>query len=272
MLGVDPWRPQPLRIARARRETQDVFTLEFEGPHSVFEAGQFNMLYLFGVGEVAISISGDPTEGPLEHTIRAVGTVTRGLARLGKGDTVGVRGPYGSAWPVRQAEGGDLLVIAGGVGLPPLRPVVYHVLRHRDRFRRVFLLYGARSPEDLVYRRQLARWEAREHGLVRSIVDHADPDWRGRVGVVPALVDEVPLEPERTVAMICGPDVMMRFAVRALAARGLSLDRIHVSMERNMKCAIGVCGHCQYVPTFLCKDGPVLRFDRVAWLFDRREI
>jgi NAD(P)H-flavin reductase len=272
MLGVDPWRPRPVRVARTRRETSDVFTLELEGPSPAFQPGQFNMIYLFGVGEVAISISSDAGAAALEHTIRAVGAVTRGLARLGKGDTVGVRGPYGSAWPMREAEGGDLLVIAGGVGLPPLRPVVYHAQRHRDRFQRVVLLYGARGPDDLVYKRELARWEAREPGLVRSIVDHAEPDWRGRVGVVPALVDEVPFDPPRTIAMICGPDVMMRFVVRSLAARGLSLDRIYVSMERNMKCAIGLCGHCQYGPSFACKDGPVLRFDRVAWLFDRREI
>jgi NAD(P)H-flavin reductase len=246
--------------------------LELEGPPLAFEPGQFNMLYLFGVGEVAISISSDAAGAPLAHTIRAVGAVTQGLARLGKGDTVGLRGPYGSAWPLREAEGGDFLMIAGGVGLPPLRPAIYYALRHRDRFRRVFLLYGARSPEDLVYRRELDRWGGREPGLVRSIVDHADPSWRGRVGVVPALVDEVPFDPSRTVAMICGPDVMIRFAVRALAARGLSPDHVYISMERNMKCAIGLCGHCQYVATFVCKDGPVLRFDRVAGLFGRREI
>jgi NAD(P)H-flavin reductase len=272
MLGVDPWRPRPARIARVRRETSDVFTLQLDTPRFAFEPGQFNMLYLFGVGEVAISICSDPAEGPLEHTIRAVGTVTRAMARLAKGGTVGVRGPYGSAWPVREAEGGDLLVVAGGVGLPPLRPVILRALRHRDRFRRVFVLYGARSPVDLVYAREIRRWEAREPGLVRCIVDHADRKWRGRVGVVPELVDEVPFDPAHTVAMLCGPEVMMRFTVRALAARGLPLERIHVSMERNMKCAIGLCGHCQYVNSFVCKDGPVMRYDRIAWLFDRREI
>jgi NAD(P)H-flavin reductase len=274
MLGLDPdpWRPRPARITRTRRETHDVFTLELDAPDLAFRPGQFNMLYLFGVGEVAVSISGDSEGGPLEHTIRAVGTVTRAMVRLGTGDTLGVRGPYGSAWPVGQAEGGDLLVVAGGVGLPPLRPVILHALRHRDRFGRVFVLYGARTPEDRVYRHELAAWETREAGLVRCSVDHAAPDWRGRVGVVPELVDEVPLDPARTVAMLCGPEVMMRFAVRALAARGLPLERIYVSLERNMKCAIGLCGHCQLGPTFVCKDGPVLRFDRVAWLFDRREI
>jgi NAD(P)H-flavin reductase len=272
MLGVDPWRPRPARIARVRRETQDVFTWELDVPRFAFEPGQFNMLYLFGVGEVAISISGDPEGERIEHTIHAVGGVTRAMASLERGDTVGVRGPYGSAWPVHEAEGGDLVLVAGGVGLPPLRPVVHHVLRHRERFGRVFLLYGARSPEDLVYRREVEQWQKREPGLVRCTVDHAGADWRGRVGVAPALVDDVPFDPTRTVAMICGPEVMMRFTVRALRARGVAPERIHLSLERNMKCAIGLCGHCQYVPYFVCRDGPVLRFDRIAWLFDRREV
>jgi NAD(P)H-flavin reductase len=272
MLGVDPWRPRPVRITGVRRETHDVVTFEFDASRFAFQPGQFNMLYLFGVGEVAVSISGDPTDGPLEHTMRAVGSVTRPMTCLASGDTLGVRGPYGSRWPIGDAEGCDLLVVAGGVGLPSLRPVILHALRHRERFGRLFLLYGARTPEDLVYRHELTRWELREPGFVRCIVDYASADWPGRVGVVPELVDQVPLDPVRTVAMICGPEVMMRFAVRALTQRGLPFERIYVSLERNMKCALGLCGHCQFLPSFVCKDGPVQRFDRVAWLFDRREI
>jgi NAD(P)H-flavin reductase len=272
VLAENPWLPRPARVTRVRRETHDVVTMTLDAPGFAFAPGQFNMLYLFGVGEVAISISSDPEGGTLEHTIRAVGAVTRPMARLRKGDVIGLRGPYGSAWPLREAEGGDLLVVAGGVGLPPLKPVVHHVLRHRERFGRVALLYGARSPDDRVHRRELERWEAEEPGLVRSTVDHADPHWRGRVGVVPALLDDVEIDASRTTAMLCGPEVMMRFAARALTARGVPAERTWVSMERNMKCAIGLCGHCQYVPTFLCKDGPVLRFDRVAWLLDRREV
>ena len=183
-----------------------------------------------------------------------------------------MRGPYGSAWPVRDAEGGDLLVIAGGVGLPPLRPVVHHVLRHRERFGRASLLYGARSPEELVYRKEFDRWSSGGAWLVRTTVDHANASWCGHVGVVPALVDDLAIDPGRTTAFVCGPEVMMRFTVRALLARGIPQERIYVSMERNMKCALGLCGHCQYGPTFVCKDGAVFRFDRIAWLFDRREI
>jgi NAD(P)H-flavin reductase len=272
MLGADPWCPRPVRVARVRREASGVFTLVLDAPRFAFQPGQFNMLYSFGVGEVAISIASDPEGDLLEHTIREVGTVTRALARLRRGDSVGLRGPYGRGWPVREAEGGDLLIVAGGVGLPPLRPVICHSLRHRDRFGRIAVLYGARTPDARIYAGDLERWESREPGLVRSIVDRADPGWRGRVGVLPVLLDDVSIDPARTTAMLCGPEVMMRFVARALVDRGLAPGRIHLSMERNMKCAIGLCGHCQMVPFFVCKDGPVLPLDRLGWLLDRREI
>jgi NAD(P)H-flavin reductase len=269
-----PWVPQALRIAARTRETADTFTLELEaGPAGLpFAPGQFNMLYAFGVGEAAISISGDPAcPESAVHTIRAVGTVTKALERLEPGGTIGVRGPYGRGWPVDRARGGDVLVIAGGVGLAPLRPVVYHALAHRDRFARVTVLYGARSPSDLLFAAELARWRA--GGLdVAVTVDHATGGWTGPIGVVPALIDELALDPAHTIAMLCGPEVMMRFCVRALAARGLAGDRVFLSLERNMKCAIGMCGHCQYRETFVCKDGPVVRADRVAPILGLREI
>jgi NAD(P)H-flavin reductase len=270
---ADPWRLEPTAVRRRRRETADTFTIELDAPRFSFQPGQFNMLYLFGVGEVPISISGDPAKPEvLVHTIRAVGTVTTAMARLKKGDTLGLRGPYGSAWPVPTAEGGDLLIVAGGLGIAPLRPVLYDALRRRDRFGHVTLLYGARSPEGLVYRAELERWSAQRELAVHVTVDHADPSWTGKVGVVPSLVDGIPLDPARTVAMICGPEVMMRFTVRALEARGLDAARIYLSMERNMKCALAFCGHCQYRDAFLCKDGAVLPFNRIADIFDRREI
>jgi NAD(P)H-flavin reductase len=269
----DPWIPAPRRVLRARRETRDTFTVELESDNRAFAPGQFNMLYLFGIGEVPISISGDPgNPNVLVHTIRAVGTTTLAMKRQAKrGGMLGVRGPFGSAWPVREADGGDLLIMAGGLGLAPLRPVIYYALRHRQRFGRVTLLYGARTPEDLLYRSEHERWRSKSC-TVDVIVDRAAPDWTGRVGVVPALVKAAPLDPERTTAMLCGPEVMMRFSVRALEACGLSHERIYVSMERSMKCATGFCGHCQFGPTFVCKDGPVLRLDRVARLFGKREI
>ena len=274
MNAHDPWVPRPLTIAARTRETVDTFTLQLDPGATAFPfaPGQFNMLYAFGVGEVAISISGDPTRAEeLVHTIRAVGTVTKALEQLQAGGTIGVRGPYGQGWPIDEARGGDVLVIAGGLGLAPLRPVVYHVLAQRDRFARVTVLYGARGPSDMLFVPELEQWRARGLEVVAT-VDHADRDWTGPVGVVPALIDKVALDPAHTIAMLCGPEVMMRFCVRALAARGLAGDRVYVSLERNMKCAIGMCGHCQYREMFVCKDGPVVRADRIAPIFGLREI
>jgi NAD(P)H-flavin reductase len=271
----NPWIPRPRSIAERTRETGDTFTLRFEldGPGLAFAPGQFNMLYAFGIGEVPISISGDP-EDPrmLVHTIRAVGTVTKAIARLDVGASLGIRGPYGSAWPVERAAGGDVLVVAGGLGLAPLRPVVYHLLARRERFGRVAILYGARSPEDRLFPRELEAWSKRGDVEVRVIVDHAGRDWLGPVGVVPALIADVVIDPANTTAMLCGPEVMMRFSARALADRGLAPDQVFVSLERNMKCAVGLCGHCQYRETFVCKDGPIVPLGRIASIFDVREV
>ena len=271
---MNPWVPRPLAIAARTRETADTFTLRIDVDAGFgFAPGQFTMLYAFGVGEVPISISGDPARPEaLVHTIRAVGTVTRAIERLEVGATLGVRGPYGSAWPVERAAGGDVLVIAGGLGLAPLRPVIYAVLARRDRFRRVTVLYGARSPSDLLFAGELDAWRARDDVEVMVIVDHAGADWLGPVGVVPALIGDLVIDPPNTVAMLCGPEVMMRFCARALTDRGMCADRLFVSLERNMKCAIGMCGHCQYRETFVCKDGPIVPFDRIAPIFDHREI
>ncbi|MBX3160937.1 MAG: FAD/NAD(P)-binding protein [Deltaproteobacteria bacterium] len=272
---ANPWIPRPVAIAARTRETADTFTLRFELEPSAgaFAPGQFNMLYAFGAGEVPISISGDP-ERPevLLHTIRAVGTVTRAIARLEAGTSLGIRGPYGTAWPVDRAAGGDVLVVAGGLGLAPLRPVVYHLLAHRARFGRVAILYGARSPEDRLFARELEAWRARGDLDVAVTVDHAGRDWAGPVGVVPALLDDLAIDPAATVAMLCGPEVMMRFSARALTDRGVAPDRVFVSLERNMKCALGMCGHCQYRETFVCKDGPIVPLLRIASIFDVREI
>ena len=271
---MSTWTVRPLAIAERTRETADAFTLRFEpgGDGLRFAPGQFNMLYAFGVGEVPISISGDPTRpDTLVHTIRDVGNVTHAIAGLDVGAAVGIRGPYGSAWPVARARGGDVLIVAGGLGLAPLRSVIYDVLARRSDFERVTLLYGARSPSDLLYARELEVWRA--NGIdVDVVVDHAGTSWLGPVGTVPSLIDDVVLDPSRTIAMVCGPEVMMRFATRALAARGLAANRVFVSLERNMKCAVGLCGHCQYRELFVCKDGPVISADRIAAIFDRREV
>jgi NAD(P)H-flavin reductase len=273
----DPMVPEPYRIRRVRRETYDTFTLELEpargGDAVRFAPGQSTMLYVFGVGEVPISICGDPARRDLlVQTVRAVGTVTRALTACKRGDLVGVRGPFGSTWPVEEAVGHDVLIIPGGIGLPPLRPAIYRLLAERGRYGNISLLYGARTPDDLVYRREVERWRGRLDFDVAVTVDRATAEWRGNVGVVTTLITRARFDPARTVAMICGPEVMMRFAALELQDRGVPPSQIYVSMERNMKCFIGFCGHCQFGPTFVCRDGPVFPFDRLAGLLATREV
>ena len=271
----DPMVSQLYRVGRVRRELTDTVTLEvapMAGARPSFEPGQFNMLYAFGVGEVAISISGAADANSFVHTVRDVGAVSGAITRLEPGATVGVRGPFGTGWPVASAQGSDVIFVAGGLGLAPLRPAVYHVLANRSRYGRITLLFGSRSPKDMLFRAELERWRQRLDVDVQVTVDHADADWHGHVGVVPALIRRVAFDSREALALICGPEVMMRYTVNALAEAGVAADRIYLSMERNMKCAIGVCGHCQFGPTFVCKDGPVMRFDRVAEIFAMREI
>jgi NAD(P)H-flavin reductase len=272
--STDGLLPLPVRVARLQRDTADVTTFELTAASPfAFAPGQFNMLYVFGLGEVAISISGDPAEdGRIVHTVRAVGAVSSAITRLRRNQVIGVRGPYGSYWPVAESKDSDIIIVAGGLGLAPLRPVIYHVLAHREHYGRVVVLYGTRSPVDIVYRRELEAWRRRLDLDITVTVDHAAADWRGNVGVAPALIPRMPVDPDHAVAMVCGPEIMMRFTVDALRQRGLAIDRIFVSMERNMKCAIGLCGHCQFGPAFVCRDGPVFRFDRIAPFFNIREI
>lgn len=269
---TDPMMPRPYRIRRVRRETTDTFTLELTPAQQEaafpFAPGQFNMLYVFGVGEIPLSISGDPTKPEtLLHTTRVVGTVTKAMRRLKRGDVLGVRGPFGRCWPVEEAEGNDVVIVAGGIGLAPLRPALYRILSRRERYGKVVLLYGARTPDDILYRNELSRWRAQFDLDVYVTVDRATGGWRGNVGVVTTLIPRAPFDSLSTVAMVCGPEVMMRFTALELQKRGVGPDNIFVSMERNMKCAIGFCGHCQFGPTFVCKDGPVFRYSHVKeWL------
>lgn len=264
----DPMLPLGYRVRRYRSETADTFSIQIapeDGGHvGRFVPGQFNMLYAHGVGECAISISGDP-KSPLElcHTIRRVGIVTSALSRLRKGDWLGVRGPFGSPWPLHEAQDRDVLIVAGGIGLAPLRPAILQILAERHKYDGVFLLYGARTPEDLLFRRQLAQWRGRLDMHVGVTVDRAPRTWRGEVGVVTSLLPMASFEPRNTIALICGPELMMRFAARDLIDDGVPADRVYVSMERNMKCGIGHCGHCQWGRYFVCKEGPVFRYDLI---------
>lgn len=268
--------PVFLPITRRAHETGDVITLDIpiaNAPLMAFQAGQFNMLYAFGVGEVPVSVSGDPAATDrIVHTIRAVGPVSTALTKLQPDELVGVRGPFGSSWPMDAAAGSDVLVVAGGIGLAPLRPALYHLLRERERYGRVVLLYGARTPEDLLYRDELETWRRAPELQVRVTVDSAGPDWIGDVGLVTKLLSKVRFDPVDTVAMLCGPEIMIRFTATALEDLGVASESIFVSLERNMKCAVGWCGHCQFGPHFVCKDGPIFSFDRVRDNFAVREI
>jgi len=266
--------PRPHRVRRRVRETADTFTLDIETDEAAatFRPGQFNMLYVFGTGEVPISVSGDPRRpGTLVHTTRAVGTVTRVMERLRAGATIGIRGPFGTPWPLDAAAGKDVVLIAGGIGLAPLRPLLYEIAARRGDFGRVVLVYGARGPVDLLFRRQLERWRDGAGIAVAITVDRARPGWAGNVGVVTTLLPSAPFTPASAVAFVCGPEIMMRFAADALRRRGVPEEHIFVSMERNMKCATGLCGHCQFGPSFVCKDGPVFPWPRVRGLLSVRE-
>jgi len=276
-LDVDPMLPRAYRIQRVRRELADTVTMELApadgGELPTFAPGQFNMLSVFGVGEIPISISGDPAQRHvLVHTTRAVGTVSRALCALKAGATLGVRGPFGTPWPVEAAHGKDLVIVAGGIGLPPLRPALYAALADRGHYKRVALLYGARSPREILFRRELERWRLRLDLEVAVTVDRGAADWRGAVGMVTRLIPRAPFDPAQAVALICGPEVMMRFTAAELEKRGVAPERIYVSLERNMKCAVGFCGHCQFGPVFVCRDGPVFSYDRVRALLMTREL
>ncbi|MGH1360754.1 MAG: FAD/NAD(P)-binding protein [Burkholderiaceae bacterium] len=271
-------KPDFLKVIDCIRETDDVVTLRLARPGDEtkvqpFQPGQFNMLYAFGVGEVPVSMSGDASQTEfLEHTVRAVGPVSLALTRLAQDEQVGVRGPFGTAWPADQAVGGDLLIIAGGIGLAPLRPLLYQVLGHRNQYREIALLYGARSPEDLLYRGELEVWRRRPDLQVRVTVDRADASWTGDVGVVTQQLSRVSTDLSKTTVMICGPEIMIRLTCAALLDAGIQQSQIFVSMERNMKCAVGQCGHCQVGSYFVCRDGPVFPFGQVQRLMNIREI
>lgn len=274
---LDPMRPRPYRVVNLRQETHDTYDLELEPTGGLdgfrFAAGQFNMLYLFGVGEAPISISGDPARPtPVIHTIRAVGPVTQEMKKLERGQLIGLRGPFGNHWPVDDAVGNDVVIVAGGIGLAPLRAVIYQILANRGKYGRMVLLYGARTPKDLLYESELHRWRGLPGVEVEVTVDRALDAWQGNVGIVTGLLRKARFDPRSTIAMICGPEIMMRFTVLDLQEHGVAPERLFISMERNMKCAVGFCGHCQFGPAFICKDGPVFRFDRIKDFFEKREI
>ena len=268
--------PRPFEVRARWPELADCVTLEMvaaDGEPLSFAPGQFTMLYVHGVGEIAISISGDPAvTASLTQTIRAVGAVSRALCGLTEGQRVGVRGPLGTAWPVERARGKHLMIVAGGLGLAPVRPIVYWALANRGLLKSIAIVYGTRSQDQILYARQMLGWTVTDGVKVGITVDQAVGDWSGRVGVVTDLIPNMLRDPAETVAMVCGPEIMMQFAARALADAGVPLGAIHLSLERNMKCGIGWCGHCQFGPHLLCRDGPVLPYPAVRDLMAVWEI
>lgn len=269
-LARNPWLTHTARVLRIVPEIDGVATyhLTRDDVHDAdayqFQAGQFNMLYLPGVGESAISMSGDPEScDAWIHTVRVAGSVTRSLAQLKCGDTLGVRGPFGAGWPVDDLVGTDVVVVAGGLGMAPLRPLIYQFVHHRTQFGGISLIIGARTPDVLLFQNEYDEW--RQAGIdVQVTVDRATPGWSGSIGVVTALMDRLRIaDAQQTRIVACGPEVMMKYAALTGIQRGISTDHIWVSMERNMQCAAGLCGHCQLGPSFICKDGPVIRYDRL---------
>ena len=273
----EPMLPEPYRIERILKETGDTFTFELEPANSVggiaFSAGQFNMLYVFGIGEVPISISGDPDKsGRMVHTIRAVGAVTKVMRTLKRGSVIGLRGPYGKGWPLEESRGNDIIIIGGGIGLAPLRPALYRLISEREKYGRISLLYGTRTPADILFHNELERWRGRLDLDVEVTVDRASTSWRGHVGVVTTLIPKASFDPLQTTAFICGPEIMMRFTVLELERRGIPSENIYLSLERSMKCGVGLCGHCQLGPCFICKDGPVFSYSKIKNITGLREI
>jgi len=275
LTAANPWLPVEAVIADLRRETYNTatYTLAFRDPEArrrySFRPGQFNMVGFLGIGEAAISISSDPgLPEAFQHTVRAVGDVTRALARLQQGDVVAVRGPFGNPWPMEEARGQDLLVVAGGTGLAPLRSAVEDAFHRRGEHGQITILYGAKTPGDLIYTADFQRWSSQPDTRLVLTVDRTEGQpWTHHVGVVPTLFDLVTLAPTRTIALICGPEVMMRFVIVDLLKRGFPPERLFLSLERRMRCGVAQCGHCFLGPKFVCQDGPVFRYPQLYGLF-----
>jgi NAD(P)H-flavin reductase len=277
--GLDTWVPVAVEIVEIQRENFNTLTFRMRFVEQVhrdgyrFLPGQFNMLYVPGVGEAAISISSDPDEtDTIGHTIRVVGSVTRAIERLGVGGLVGLRGPFGRGWPIDAMRGQDVVIVAGGIGLAPMRPAIYSLLRYREQFGRVLLLYGCRSPDDRVFAPELEKWTEDESIQVLVTVDNATGGWVGPVGVVTNLLQRIRVNAQKTVVLVCGPPILNRVAAWQFLQLHVPPDRVYVSLERNMNCGFGRCGHCQYGRKFVCTDGPVFAFSDVADIFGREEI
>jgi NAD(P)H-flavin reductase len=265
--------PREAEVLSRSDETRDMISLGLRLTDPVargryrFTPGQFNMLYLPGIGGVPISIASDPDRPEtLDHSIRAVGRVTGALAGLHPGDRLGLRGPYGRGWPLEAAEGHELVVVTGGLGCAPVVAAIAYVLARRARFGRLVILQGVKHAADLIWRERYEAWAALPDTEVRLAADEPGQHWTGHIGLVTDLLDEVRFDPARSLALLCGPEPMMLAAARRLAAVGVADTRIWLSLERGFQCGVGHCGHCQLGPWFVCRDGPVFRWSEIGWL------
>lgn len=271
---INPYVIHPATIVEKIRESEDINTYRLqlvdEGTRRLyrFQAGQFNMVYQFGVGEVAISIVSDPDEPQiLDHTIRTVGRVTKAIADLEPGEALGIRGPFGEGWPLEEAKGRNIVIVTGGLGCAPVVGAIEYIFRRRTQYGSIKILHGVKTPHDLLYRERFDHWRRAPDTEVLLTSDQPDKTWSYHIGVVTELFEQVSIDPKKSTVMMCGPEIMMRLGVPILMRRGIPATAVYVSLERHMECGIGLCGHCQMGPYFLCKDGPVMRYDRVEqWL------
>ncbi|MBI4495767.1 MAG: FAD/NAD(P)-binding protein [Deltaproteobacteria bacterium] len=270
--GREPsiYLPRPAEVVRAEPLTQMERLLEIRlpgGRELNHQPGQFVEVSLFGIGEAPISVSSSPTRGgSFELAVREVGNVTRSLHTLRPGDGVGIRGPFGRGFPVEEMKGQDILIVAGGIGLVPLRSLIHYVLDRRSEFGRLIVLFGAKTPSEQLFLNELAQWRKSPEMEYRETVDRPDGAWKGNVGVITTLFPKISVDPKKTVAVIVGPPIMYRFAILEAQVKGLPDERIIVSLERRMKCGVGKCGHCQIHHLYVCQDGPVFPYSQIKGL------
>jgi len=271
--------PKEAEVVRFIQESKTIFTLHLrltdplEHASYTYDPGQFNMLYLYGVGEVAISIVSDPEhEDLLIHTINRVGRVTKGLAKLQVGQRLGIRGPYGRGWPLREAEGQDVVIVSGGLGCAPVVSVINYMLRRRERFGHFTIVQKVKHVDEFIWPERYERWKKVPDTTVLVASTHAPAGWPWQISPRIKVLEDVKIYSEQTIAMMCGPEGMMRAASEQLIERGVPENRVYMSMERNMQCAVGHCGHCQFGSQFICKDGPVYSYPEIKDLLGTRGV
>lgn len=274
----NPYLPAEAKILDIKAQTHDTLTYkialkdkDLQKKYS-FQPGQFNMVHLSGIGEAPISLSSDTKHSKdfFEHTIRTVGSVTNNLAKLKPGAILGIRGPYGNSWPIEEAQNKNVLIITGGIGLAPLRPVITHILNNKDKYKKLEILYGARTPDDMIFKDEFDNWRSFSDINLLLTADKVPENKKSEYnqGVVTALFDKMAITPKDSLVLICGPEIMMHFVVLGLLQIGFFSYQIYVSLERRMHCGIGKCGHCQIGPKFTCVDGPVFPYSEISGLID----